>query len=338
MDDLYRRVVVSPHRDSSTLHYYHKSKISLNDAVLDGLLQGGFTTKEISELVGEASSGKTQLCLQLLVHAVYPSCDGPSVGYKYPKAVYFYTEGGDAPLDRLKQIAWERCGKVPGQCREILENIYTEHSFVSEEDLICRLIRLEELLSSSEKMGRSVKVLVVDSIAFLFRDLDINNMWNALSARSASFFKIAGLLKRYADEYDIAVVVTNHVVDLLPGAGSSTDVSNNGYLESFPGCAGLELISNCKAIYPALGISWSSCVNARFFVSKEAEYKDHVPCPVMYKGGPLDVAQNPGGTQHLSQVRGIQVVFSPDLPQAKAQFLIRWNGCCGISYDASSVG
>jgi RecA/RadA recombinase len=96
-----------------------KQKIGLGDTVLDSLLEGGFSTREICEIsgafdyacvilgrsksinsksVGESSSGKTQICLQLLVHSVVfeKSCSS--------KAVYFHTEG-DAPLDRLREIA-----------------------------------------------------------------------------------------------------------------------------------------------------------------------------------------------------------------------------------------
>lgn len=336
-------------RCSTALNHY-KGKISLHDPVLDDLLQGGFTTKEVSELSGEASSGKTQLCLQLLVHAVCPSgyhdvsqADPIMRASVYHKAVYFYTEGGDPPLDRLQRIALERCGDDTGQCRQILGNIYTEHSFESEEDLIHRLILLEGLLTSSEKDGYPVKVIVVDSIAYLFRDVEIgeNNMNPALRARSASFFKIASLLKMYADKYDIAVVLTNHVVDLLSDTGSPVETDKvscgGGYVESFPGCAGLDLLSSGRALSPALGLSWSSCVNTRLFISKETVSSDESqePCPVLYRGPLTDMARARDeairrGKRMLPQVRGIQVVFSAELPQIKAHFIICQNGCSGI--------
>ena len=47
---------------------------------------------------GEASAGKTQLCLQLLIQTV----SGPTPA----SAVYLHTEG-DPPLDRLRQICHE---------------------------------------------------------------------------------------------------------------------------------------------------------------------------------------------------------------------------------------
>jgi RecA/RadA recombinase len=342
MDGLYRQVTVRNPGDLRTLHP-KKSKLSLNDTIIDDVLQGGFSTKEISELVGEASSGKTQICLQLLVHTARPSSESPRGPNdnrrrsKRQKAVYFYTEGGDVPLDRLREIAKERCGSVQSQYEEILENIYTEHSFTSEDDLYYRLIQLETLLSNSERVECPVKVIVVDSIASLFRDMDINHMGTALARRSVYFFKISSLLKRYADLYDIAVVVTNHVVDLMSGKGSiGATCSCSGYFESFPGCAGLDLISNCKPIYPALGLSWTNCINARFFLSKESVVNEqtHQPSPVLYRG-PMASKDGSGlYVQHiLPQLRGIQVVFSPDLPQSKGHFIIRWDGCFGISKD-----
>jgi len=345
METLQIRRLSVPNLEDFKSRQILKSKISLNDTILDDLLQGGFATKEISELVGEASSGKTQLCLQLLVSAVWSSSAGaltPSSDksrLRNQKAVYFYTEGGDVPLDRLREITMESCGSVKSKCKEILDNIYTEHSFVSEDDLYYRLIHLEDLLLDSEREGSPVKVIVVDSIASLFRDIDINNMGNALSSRSVYFFKISSLLKRYADVYDIAVVVTNHVVDLMPGQGSSIDIgidhSSRGYFESFPGCAGLELISSSKSIYPALGLSWSSCINARFFLSKETVLNEQTrqTCPVLYSG-PMASKDGVIYFKHiLPQLRGMQVVFSPDLPQAKVHFIIRWDGCSGISKE-----
>lgn len=344
MDGFYKRLTV-PNMENSMARHPGKSKISLNDTIIDNILQGGFSTREISELVGEASSGKTQVCLQLLVNAVKPSSEGMQifnqhrVGMKIQKAVYFYTEGGDVPLDRLREIAKERCANcAQSQYEEILENIYIEHSFISEDDLYYRLTHLEDLLSDSERAGCPVKVIVLDSIASLFREIDINNMGTALARRSAYFFKISSLLKRYSDVYDIAVVVTNHVVDLVSGNGNNgaTCSTCSGYFESFPGCAGLELISSCKQMYPALGLSWTNCINARFFLSKESivDEQTRQSSPVLYRG---PMASKGGAGLYfkrvLPQLRGIQVVFSSDLPQSKGHFIIRWDGCFGISKD-----
>lgn len=347
MDDLHRRHMVPTAGNSASLVNY-KSKVSLNDAIIDGILRGGFTTKEVSELVGEASSGKTQLCLHLLVQSVCsPSGQdraSPSEEIRFEisqKAVYFYTEGGDIPLDRLQNIAMKQ---YPGLHTEILDNIYTEHSFESGDDLFHRLLHLEDLLIRSETVGCPVKLMVVDSIAFLFKDIDIDDVETAPASRSVSLFKISSLLKRYADIYDLAIVVTNHVVDLMPGSASTMNIgmatSGCRYMESFPGCAGLELMSSGKALYPALGLAWSSCINARFFISKESmlQEKIHKVRTVLYRepsqsSGLVNPQSKRSNKGIIPQVRGLQIVFSPDLPQTKAHFIIHEGGCSGVSND-----
>jgi RecA/RadA recombinase len=44
-------------------------RCSLGCPVLDACLQGGIPTRGITELVGESTAAKTQLCLQLLLTA-----------------------------------------------------------------------------------------------------------------------------------------------------------------------------------------------------------------------------------------------------------------------------
>ena len=55
---------------------------------------------------GEATAGKTQLTLRLLLTAQLPSSSGGLGG----AALYFWTKGGDPPLRRLAELA----AHVPG--------------------------------------------------------------------------------------------------------------------------------------------------------------------------------------------------------------------------------
>ncbi len=64
------------------------------------LLHGGIPGGSITELVGESTCGKTQLCLQLLLTAQLPEASGGLGG----RALYIHTEG-PAPLARLAAIA-----------------------------------------------------------------------------------------------------------------------------------------------------------------------------------------------------------------------------------------
>ena len=67
---------------------------------LDTILEGGIETGSITEIYGEFSSGKTQLCHTLCVTCQLPIDMGGGEG----KALYIDTEGTFRP-QRLQQIA-----------------------------------------------------------------------------------------------------------------------------------------------------------------------------------------------------------------------------------------
>jgi hypothetical protein len=62
---------------------------------------------------------------------------------------------------------------------------------------------------------------VVDSISNLFRDVDSGDN-QELSERSRTLYVLARLLKEYAYTYDIVIVVTNHVRDLMDSETTSS--------------------------------------------------------------------------------------------------------------------
>jgi hypothetical protein len=88
------------------------------------------------------------------------------------------------------------CGRRHGfsiTTEEVLDKIYTEKVIDAEENLVHRLLDLEELLAHSERGGCPVKVLIVDSIAYPFRDVDYTVP--ALQRRSTFFFGISSILR-----------------------------------------------------------------------------------------------------------------------------------------------
>lgn len=67
---------------------------------IDRLLHGGFRSGVVTEICGEASAGKTQLCLQLLLQCCLPRSFGGLQG----TACYICTEGVGA-VKRLHELA-----------------------------------------------------------------------------------------------------------------------------------------------------------------------------------------------------------------------------------------
>ena len=106
-------------------------------------------------------------------------------------------------------------------------------------ELLMRLERLRGLLADPPR--RPVRLLVIDSVAHLFRDAGAPEAYGeaygpdgrggggagAYGARAAALFRLAALLKLYADDFGLAVVVTNQAraaaaaVSLNDGRGDS---------------------------------------------------------------------------------------------------------------------
>ncbi|MCO5554936.1 hypothetical protein L7F22_008475 [Adiantum nelumboides] len=78
----------------------HARKCSLGCPVLDSFLHGGIPCGSVTELVGECGSAKTQVCLQLLLSAQMPLCQGGL----HASSLYIFTESY-FPSKRLQQLS-----------------------------------------------------------------------------------------------------------------------------------------------------------------------------------------------------------------------------------------
>lgn len=78
------------------------------------------------------------------------------------------------------------------------------------EDLLQRLQSLGALLRRSAGCA-PVRLLVIDSVASAVRYTEDQDVVH----RAQVLFAITGLLRRFAHEHELAVVVTNQVVDVL---------------------------------------------------------------------------------------------------------------------------
>jgi DNA repair protein RAD51 len=169
--------------------------ISTGSRELDNLLGGGMETGSITELFGEFRTGKTQLCHTLCVSAQMALDQGGAEG----KAMYIDTEGTFRP-DRLVAIA-ERFGLNPA---DVLENVVYARAYNSEH-------QMELLAQASALMADSrFALLVVDSATALFRT-DFTGR-GQLAERQQTLAQFLRSLQRLADEFGVAVVMTNQVV------------------------------------------------------------------------------------------------------------------------------
>ncbi|KAK7340865.1 hypothetical protein VNO77_21581 [Canavalia gladiata] len=267
-------------------------KCSVGCPVLDNFLRGGFPCNSVTELVGESGCGKTQLCLQLVLSAQLP----PSRGGLSASSIYIHTEF-PFPFRRLRQLSRAFRSSHPHlPCSDPCDRVFVR-AVHSADELVHVIPTIEMFLLHSRSPWLPVRVIVIDSIAALFRS-DFENTGSDLRRRSSLFFKISGGLRWLAKRYGLAVVVTNQVVDVIGGGGAEMRIGNlNG------------LYSSGRRVCPALGLAWAHCVNSRLFLSKDEVVVD--------------------GDQPV-KTRRITLVFAPHLSHSSSQFVIKTEGVFGV--------
>ncbi|GIL49834.1 hypothetical protein Vafri_6151 [Volvox africanus] len=300
-------------------------KTTLGCGVLDGFLRGGLPCGIITELTGEAAAGKTQLVLQSLLTVQLPRSEGGLDG----KAVYIYTEG-KPPVERLQSILTNRFNGRPDI--NLANVLIEERPITTPEDLLRSVRQLEALLEreavvpiataaaaagsrvadAATLSRRVVRLLVIDSVARVFRDAGESDepQVQQLHRRAAQLFGLTALLKRLAQEHQLAVLLTNQVMDDFDSdGGTSVGIKGGGGAGSRPA----PLVSSGRRVLPALGLAWANCVNCRLFVARHE-------------------AGN-GGV-----VRSLQVVFAPHLPHSYCCFKVDQQGIQGLLDEAAEQG
>jgi DNA repair protein RadA len=161
---------------------------------LDKLLLGGIETQSITEFYGEFGSGKSQVCHTLCVLSNQPIEEGGLDG----ASIYIDTEGTFRP-ERIEQIAMSR-GIDP---LKALQNI-----------IVCTIYNSSSLEMIVKDLGKylkqyKAKLIIIDSIIALHRAEFVGR--GTLSDRQQRLNTMVSKIKRVAEIYNIAVVITNQV-------------------------------------------------------------------------------------------------------------------------------
>ncbi|KAL6748724.1 Rad51-like protein [Haematococcus lacustris] len=177
-------------------------RITTGSKQLDDLLGGGMETKAITEMHGEYRTGKTQLCLTMCVTCQMPENMGGGAG----KVAFVDTEGTFRP-ERITAIA-ERYQLDP---TAVLDNIIVAraHNHEHQMDLLLSIAAL--------MVDDPFKLLIVDSLTSNFRNDFCGR--GELADRQQKLGQMLSRLKKISEEFNVAVVVTNHVVS-DPGGGA----------------------------------------------------------------------------------------------------------------------
>ncbi len=165
-------------------------KIPMNAKPIDDLLNGGFESGILTEIYGEAGTGKTNICLQL----------GKEIASSGKKVAYLDTEG--VSMERLEQICGNTYEKVMGNF------------------LVHRVMSIEEQGSSIQKLGMIPKIglVVVDSVNVFARKLTKED-----TDVDLQFFNHIMQLQRFARMKKVPILVTAQVYEfkgeVLPFSG-----------------------------------------------------------------------------------------------------------------------
>ena len=176
---------------------YHANilRIGTGCEAFNEMLGGGIETRSITELYGEFRTGKTQLCHTLAVTCQLPCDAGGAEGM----AVIVDTEGTFKP-ERLAPIA-ERFSLDP---EGVISNVMITRPYNSEQ-FMERIEALTALLNVNP-----VRLILVDSIMALYR-ADFQGR-GQLAERQMKLNAVLSRLKKVAEEFGVAVLLTNQVM------------------------------------------------------------------------------------------------------------------------------
>ena len=163
-------------------------------------------------------------------------------------------------------------------------------------------------------------MIILDSIAASVR-ADFEE--DEFSQRGKTLNAIAKELKQLAGVFQLAVLITNHVVDRVTSL--STDYGASKPHEARQGNLAV-MISSGRAVLPALGLGWSNCVNTRLVVSR------------------LHSSTAPGGSMGMPALTGkphlrrLHVQLAPHLPFQECYYVVEGLGVRGAEDDQNVAG
>ncbi|MHC1625244.1 MAG: DNA repair and recombination protein RadB [Methermicoccaceae archaeon] len=157
------------------------SRVSTGCEPLDAMLGGGFERGVVTQLFGEAGSGKTNICLQTMANTTIAG----------GRVVFIDTEGFSS--ERLAQIA--------GEYRE---EVFSRFTLYEPLDLTQQAAVLRDVEERAEHID-NLSLIVLDSATALYRFSSAD-----VPARREMGKQIASL-QRLARQLGIAIIITNQV-------------------------------------------------------------------------------------------------------------------------------
>ncbi|KAM0941298.1 putative ATP diphosphatase [Dioscorea sansibarensis] len=234
----------------------YKHFLSTGCEGIDKLLGGGLRQGQLTEIVGPSSSGKTQVCLCTALHVA-----DKNLG----TVMYLDTCNSFSPKRIAAMISQYSNDFITegkeGRLNKIMRSIICRSVF----DIFELLGVLNELASASEHQvknrGTRLCLLIIDSISFLITPI----LGGKDSQGRMLMLSCGTLLKKLANEHNISVLVTNHMVRgeggvLKPALGESWKSIPHVRLQL--SCDRVRNICQAtvlKHTFMASGCSWGIC-------------------------------------------------------------------------------
>ncbi|CAL8364494.1 unnamed protein product [Lota lota] len=170
--------------------------VSTSVPSLDKLLDSGLYTGEITELSGGPGTGKSQVCFAAAVHTAH----------QLKQSVIYIDTTGGLSASRLLQMLQVQTDHVEEQM-EALQRIRVFRVF----DIFSLLGCLHTIrcggLQQASLGGGSVKAVIVDSVSAIISP----TLGGKQNEGMSLMMQVAGALKTIAKDFNVAVLVTNHV-------------------------------------------------------------------------------------------------------------------------------
>ncbi|XP_067263028.1 DNA repair protein RAD51 homolog 4 isoform X1 [Chanodichthys erythropterus] len=195
--------------------------LSTGSPSLDKLLDSGLYTGEITELIGSPGSGKTQVCFSVAVNmshqlkqtVLYIDTKGGMCANRLLQMLQTKTPNMEEQMEALQKIKVFRVFDVFSllACLQNLRsNGLQKVGSVLCESLLIYVVVCSRTLECAQASvgGGSVKALMVDSVSAVLSSMLGGKQNEGMSL----LMQVAGEMKMIAKEFNIAVLVTNHVI------------------------------------------------------------------------------------------------------------------------------
>jgi RecA/RadA recombinase len=286
-------------------------KLSFGCEILDEAFGGeGLTVNNghVVEIVGEASCGKSHLAFQLAVQMFL----------QYSAQTVFLSTESPFSINRLLEIfkltverATESALEADIQLQAFQKMLLIKDIANSSALMKCFDVELGALLNAKPNL----KLIVLDSIAGVLRD---SSEFANSFVKSAFIFKLGAKMKQIAAKYNVLLVVVNQISDLTDEESAllRTAWTRGSVHHTSKGIP--TVWSTSRWVIPALGNSWSYCVNVRLFLTRISSSLRST------------VRENDDEPSAPSRRRRLFVVTCPYAPTSSVDFIIAEDGVEGI--------